>query len=244
MDKKYDNDSRRSCERIVNRLRLSFDSVEEFKEEYTRNICREGVFVQTDNPLPVMEAVEVTLGLPPPQPAVTLKAKVVHIITSQQADKHGTTAGMGLHFHNLDEETKYILESYIQQEIKKSPGIIEKERREHRRKKARIGVKFASEGALRKKFSKDISRGGILIETSKPLPMGTETAVTLIHPVSGEQIALEARVVRHLKNKDGNIQAMGLHFTEFKKRKHEIERFVNSISVYEWIPEEETEDDG
>ncbi|GEM_PF-490748 len=235
MDDKIDDakTDRRRFFRIGTNLRIKFRTMEEFRTEYTRNISREGIFVDTKDPLPLTEYMDVTLELPPPRPSMTLMAQVVHVITSDEAEQLGVEPGMGLHFVNLTSTRKKILESYIHEEIKRSPATLAPDRRRHPRRRAHIKVKFASNGALQQKYSHDISKGGIFIKTKDPEPIDTPMTISLIHPVTGEEINLESRVVRHIRRKDKDkvIRGMALIFTDFKQHKEKIEKFVDSAHM-------------
>jgi len=236
-DKKTD---RRSFFRIETNLRLKFQTMEEFRTEYTRNISHEGIFVGTNKPFQIGEIIDVILELPQPRPSMTLMAEVVHAITVQEGEEFVAEPGMGLHFLNLTPTRKKILESYISKEMKQSPNAQGKDRRIHTRTPAWLKVKFASNGALKEKYSCDISKGGILIETDDPAPIDTKIEVMLVHPITGEELKLEGCVVRHVMQNDkpDAIKGMALSFTDFKRRKDEIEGFVNTIRAVGTIKKE------
>lgn len=224
---------RRKHQRIVSRIRIKFQTMKELRTEYTQNISREGLFIQTDHPLRLNDIVYVTIEFPSDLAPITLNGEVVYVISVEDAGKRQVEPGMGLHFTDLNNEQKYIIESYIARELDKDSSKAENCRRAHPRRKANIRMKFASNGALKKKYTRDISQGGVSIETKNPIPIGEATKVFLIHPTTGEELELEAKVVRHIKNRDGEVTGAAMAFENFASKKDEIERFVNAVIVFE-----------
>jgi hypothetical protein len=80
-----------------------------------------------------------------------------------------------------------------------APGPAGAERRQQERHEHSIPVAFDNLTSLIKEFTHNISFGGMFVYTHQQLPKGTTTEVTLIHPVSGERLSLEARVAHSAK---------------------------------------------
>lgn len=70
------------------------------------------------------------------------------------------------------------------------------ERRVSERHEVELPVTFENVTSLIKEFTHNISFGGLLFYTDRPVRAGTQVAVTLVHPVHGQHLTLPARVAR------------------------------------------------
>ncbi|HEY4717278.1 MAG TPA: TIGR02266 family protein [bacterium] len=130
----------------------------------------------------------------------------------------------------------------VQREIEKRLGIFG-EKREHERVRAEIVVKFKTPKDFIKKYTEDISKGGIFIKTINPLPYETNVMVTLVLPDTNK-IDLAGRVVYILKEDDakvlGRSPGIGIQFvdvpTELSKK---LEEFIEKMKEKETIEFEE-----
>lgn len=77
----------------------------EFVETYASDICRGGMFIRSDETPEVLSSVELKLLLPDGL-EVAVTARVVHVVTSEQAEQFGRVAGMGVEFVHVDAEQK------------------------------------------------------------------------------------------------------------------------------------------
>ncbi len=86
------------------------------------------------------------------------------------------------------------------------------ERRRHQRFELHLPVTVVGDhgrAALR-----DISEGGLFIETSEPLPLGDALPLRLVHPESGDELAVRCQVVRHVHDQHGALLGLGLRFVD------------------------------
>jgi len=70
------------------------------------------------------------------------------------------------------------------------------ERRASERHEMELMVTFENVTSLIKEFTHNISFGGLLFHTDRPVRSGDQVVVTLLHPVNGERLTLPARVAR------------------------------------------------
>jgi Tfp pilus assembly protein PilZ len=69
--------------------------------------------------------------------------------------------------------------------------------------------------------ARDVSAGGVFIETRQTVEVGGDVEVTLRHPVSGEDFSLEGRVVR-VENK-----GLAVEFTHLDDgERRALQRFI------------------
>gem|GEM_PF-1042128 len=79
-------------------LRVTFETPEEIFNEYTNNISHGGMFIATRNPPQLDMEVEVQLFLGCRLEFVQARARVVHIVTDEMAEKIGLNPGIGIQF--------------------------------------------------------------------------------------------------------------------------------------------------
>ncbi len=100
-------DSERRSQRYPshNPLQLRCRTWGEFVETYASDVCRGGMFIRTDDAPEVLSSIELRLILPEGT-EVSLGARVVHVVTTEQADATGRPAGIGVEFVHTDAEQK------------------------------------------------------------------------------------------------------------------------------------------
>jgi molecular chaperone DnaK len=87
-------------------LQLRCDTWNEFVETYASDVCRGGMFIQSESPPEVLSSVEVRLQLPEGT-EISLNARVVHVVSAEQAAaRAGGTPGIGVEFVHIDAEQK------------------------------------------------------------------------------------------------------------------------------------------
>jgi uncharacterized protein (TIGR02266 family) len=113
-----DPEPRRAFPRYNARFAVRFSSVQEFVLEYAANISAGGLFVQTDNPPPLKTVVRVEMELPGGGGPVPARGLVVHRVTKEEAQKRGTSAGVGLQFIDADDSFRGRIDAAIEHILK------------------------------------------------------------------------------------------------------------------------------
>lgn len=111
--KKSEQDRRRQG-RYKARLKVRFRTPRAFAQEYTINISKGGIFVQTGLRLDREDPVEVVLCLPHTEREITLHGRVAWVLDQEQAKAAGRPAGLGLEIIDLKTEDREIFELYIE----------------------------------------------------------------------------------------------------------------------------------
>ncbi len=101
----------RRSPRIAADVKVDYRTVGSFITDYTRNISKGGLFVQTSLPLEVGERVRLRLTLPDGDAPFGLDGVVKWVSTLRDKDKH--PPGMGIEFVDFDELTKRKLEALV-----------------------------------------------------------------------------------------------------------------------------------
>jgi len=221
---------RRELLRVEARIEVEYKSFEQFYREYTKDISRGGLFIRTRNTFKPQTVLEINLRLPGYDKPFNIVGEVVHSIDVETAEKNGWEPGMGIQIVDFEEGATRALEGYVSSRLKENP-LSTPDRRKHARVPVRLRVKFPSLEVLQEDYSKDISRGGIFIQTQKPRGVGDEMIVTLVHPVSGEELDLDGEVVRVSReesHKPGSVSGMGIQFKDMDQEKVKaVERFLD-----------------
>lgn len=103
------------------------------------------------------------------------------------------------------------------------------ERRESPRFDVNVPVRFRDLEELQTEELKNLSRGGCLAVSKTIRPMNSKVPITLIHPVTGEQLDILAEVKRVQPMPNGSW-ALGLQFIGFDSGlKIRIHKFVESV---------------
>jgi uncharacterized protein (TIGR02266 family) len=97
-------DDNRRFERLAAELKVDYRAGGSFVTDYSANVSRQGVFVQTSHPLPVGEKVRLRLQLPEGEAPFALDGVVKWVCTMRDKDRH--PPGMGIEFVDLPEDVE------------------------------------------------------------------------------------------------------------------------------------------
>ncbi len=98
-------------QRLPVEVKVDYRTVGSFITDYSKNISKGGVFINTSLPLPVGERVRLRLTLPDGDAPFALDGIVKWVSTLRDRDRH--PAGMGIEFVDFDEEVKAKLEALV-----------------------------------------------------------------------------------------------------------------------------------
>lgn len=113
----------RRTPRVRHALPVVYRTISGFLTDWTTNISRGGLFLKTEDPLPVGTRVKLLLSLPDMPAPFELMARVVRVHEPGRGAEEG---GMGVEFVDVDEEKQAQLEHFVeklrQQAPEESPG--------------------------------------------------------------------------------------------------------------------------
>lgn len=105
-------DNRRKDSRFDVTIKVDYSTKGMFVSNYVTNLSKGGVFIQTDDPLPIQSQINLTFTLPDFNVKIEAKGKV----TWTYDIKRGTSTivpGMGIKFTELADQHKALIENYI-----------------------------------------------------------------------------------------------------------------------------------
>jgi type IV pilus assembly protein PilZ len=107
---------------------------------------------------------------------------------------------------------------------------------ENKRRAARLyhelPVAYRSVGSFLTDWATNISRGGLFINTRKPLPVGTDVRILIQLPGASFPFHLAGRVTRtsEFANRANTVPGMGIEFTEVDAdERRELDAFVERL---------------
>jgi len=103
-------ENERAEERISATLKVSYDSYNEFINEYTKNVSKGGIFINTKRHHEVNEIVDLSLVVPGLGKPLIIKTEVVHIKIQNVPDED---AGVGVKFREIDPESRKALIDFM-----------------------------------------------------------------------------------------------------------------------------------
>jgi uncharacterized protein (TIGR02266 family) len=187
-----EGEERRISDRVPARtlVRLRFADVQLFREFYTKDLSRGGVFVCTPQPLPT--GTEVELLLTPPQSGeatIALEGRVAHVVAPAPASP-GTSPGMGIEFTALTLEKRAEIARYV--DALAAQRTTEKLGRVRPMPTAQI--RFDSPVDFLRMVRGELRRRQLFVESEDPRPVGTLLRVHLLGPHLAEPIELHGEV--------------------------------------------------
>ncbi|MBT3222604.1 MAG: TIGR02266 family protein [Proteobacteria bacterium] len=101
---------KRTSERISARVQVEYKTLDDFLEDYCSNLSMGGMFIETNQPLPINTRFRLRFHVPGRQPAVDTEAIVMWV-----NDKGSLKKGMGVAFDELAANDKQAVEEWLRQ---------------------------------------------------------------------------------------------------------------------------------
>jgi Tfp pilus assembly protein PilZ len=213
-------------------LLVCFDSADAFREEYESNLANGGVFVATDEPFELREAVRVELRLAWTSESASLRGEVVHLVPSQMASVGGTP-GVAVQFTESAAAIRERLDPLARTSPARAP-VGDKGKRGARRTPARVPARIAGGHDVVDGHTRNLSHTGALVAVrGDAVPIGQRVRLTLEHPTTGEERDLEGEVVRQVES-GGRVSALAIRFDAPPEGEREaVEQFLSGIQSAE-----------
>jgi len=207
----------------------------------TEDVSFRGAFLRMDTPPALRQLVRVEVSLPE---GATIAAHAMVVYRVAPGGEHAP--GAGIQFYGMEGRERAHWEGFVRKirEERGDAGPASKRpptksgdapvstpepvRRMHERFQVRFEVRLESVDDLVKLFTRDISKGGMAIETDMDLEVGTEVGLDLIHPDGESSIALDA-IVRRLFRGPGAL-GLGVEFIGMDdERREELAQFIGPV---------------
>lgn len=205
------------------------------------DVSDEGLFVESPDHLPAGELTQLVARLPG-GPTVRALCVVERVVMAEEAAFCGGMPGMGLRFLMMDAGIREAWSVYLTQlkegtlpeppdpdrsEHVREVSLLVLTRRKDPRRAARFRVRMRSRASLEEFYTKNVSRGGMFIATPRPLDPGRLLSLFVVHPTSGREFALEARVRWTRLASERHEAGMGVELVDGQDSEESFVRFMN-----------------
>ncbi len=190
----------------------------------TADVGFRGVRVRTDTPPPLRELLVLRVNLPTDGEPLE-----VHGMAVWGGDRGGGAAepGVGIQFFAVPQESQHRWNEFVRQVARMGPEPVPTprpspevarapSRRLHERVVARLQVRVDGAAGPRAAVTRYVSRRGAFLETSLRVKVGARLRLQVLHPSTGEPLAVDA-VVRH-RGKRASQGGIGVEFTGVDER--------------------------
>lgn len=168
----------------------------------TRNASFSGLFLITDDTLPLRRLVRVRCEVSGQR--LELVGLVAHTINAADAHELNKQPGMGISLFSLGPHQREVWEEYVRTEYEKDPeahaALIASEL-------PRLKVALKNEKMKEQFFGNDLPSGEIFYRTPDLMDEGTQVVVEVRHPDTGKSLELFARVTERV---DGSRRKRGI----------------------------------
>lgn len=219
---------------MTRRLRIGFETPDEFRREFDRNLAKGGAFVAGVAGLELREVVEIEVVLAFSGLRRTFEAEVVHVAEG---------AGVALQFLRPASEIRATFggaqtgaDELLELDAEPSPAepapertqIGRIERRRHARARVRLPALLDGPNARVEGVTRDLSESGALISAdASALPPGKTVRLQLRHPETGAALEVSGRVARHLET-PGTVAAVSVEFEVPAERRSDLAALVQA----------------
>jgi type IV pilus assembly protein PilZ len=212
---------RRRYARIDTRLDLNLEHGLRTIKLQTHDLSLGGLFAACDLPVQVGSKLRFELRVPGGLPAVKGIARAVHLA---EKISQGQRKGVGVAFMELGVENKGIIRNYMAKRVTGEIRHAADEPRKHARLMRRIKLRFQAANGFGTTDARDISGGGVFMQSRQPPPLGSRVELGLIDPATLKTLDLVGRVVRVLQanpQSPHSVPGVGLAFEEVSQLKQE-----------------------
>lgn len=103
------------------------------------------------------------------------------------------------------------------------------ERRAHPRQPIRLKVTYESARSLVTEYTTSVSKGGCLVETTRPLPMGTQFLFEMYDRGATEPVEIEGRVVRSEPVEGTDRYLVGIEYVASEERRAALDQVLERV---------------
>lgn len=221
---------RRRYARIDTRLNINLEHGLRSIKLQTHDLSLGGMFAACDLPVQAGSKLRFELRVPGGLPAVKGIARAVHLA---EKISQGQRKGVGAAFMDLGVENKGIIRNYM---VKRVTGEIRHaadEPRKHARLMRRIKLRFQAVNGFGTTDARDISGGGVFMQSRQPPPLGSMVELGLIDPATLKTLELTGKVVRVIPanpQSPHSVPGVGMAFEEIGQLKQEqLEEFLRNL---------------
>ena len=111
---------RRKSQRVDIELEIEYSDLENFCQDYARNLSLGGLFVETRQPLKVGSELKLAFRLPGYPNKILSSGRVVRATYPEDTTPTNRRPGMAIQFDDLSEESKAIIDALVRESLEQS----------------------------------------------------------------------------------------------------------------------------
>ncbi len=200
-----------------------------------------GVFAESVDHLPIGELVQLVAAIP--GGAMTALATVERVVLSEEAAFVGGIPGLGLRFFLMDDSLQVRWDEYLvgvnikqvalpgdpdaAEHRRDVPLLLSRRSQKEPRRGLRLALRVKDRDQLRALYTLNVSKSGMFVATTRPLPAGSKLELAVIHPITEREYPLEGLVRWVCDAGDESEQGMGLELLFPDGSENAFLRFVN-----------------
>ncbi len=219
----------RKEERFATRIPVVLRVGQTRLELFTGDVSYRGIYVCTDAPPILRQLIRIEAKLPPN--GTPFQSHGMSVSSLGPGNSDNRLPGIGIQFYAQGDTDRKLWESFVDS-VRFAPidvpeGAIDPVRRMHPRIDARFEVRPNNVAELQSLFSRDISRGGLFLETDRAVEPGLSLALTIIHPITRQHFSLDS-VVRRVSDEPRGV---GVEFVGLsEQRRDALEAFIGKAN--------------
>ena len=179
------------------------------------------------------------------QAPIQAVGEVVRVV---EESSPGLPAGLGVRFVNLEDQGLQTIREFLSARVAGEHTPSELERRRHPRVERLIKLSFQTGDVTGTTLARDISTGGVFVQTHEPPAVGTKIKINLVHPVDQVELELIGKVVRVVEvdlSKPHRVPGVGVAFDEelSDDKLKLLKQFMRDFALLESADDGDSEDE-
>ncbi len=226
----FDVSEKRNRARIEAKLRIQVVGIDEYERNYTGNVSKDGVFLETDDPSFKMgQKLELLIYLDDEDDEpLRIMGKIVRF---EKANQVGKPRGVGIDFLKIESRRARIFDKFLEKLFDtKGLGC-----RKFPRAEVQVTVEIKNSKEAKEALTDNLSKGGAFLKTSVDgFVLGDKLQVVLVHPTTKRKFVLQASIIHIRKGSHDELsefqEGLGIQFTDLSEiRNQDLTLFLKAI---------------
>lgn len=161
-----------------------------FEQYQTKNISFRGLFIVSEDPLPLRRIARMSLTTQTGE-LIEVLGLIAHRINAADAEERGIQAGMGIQIFPIGSQVNETWRDYVTAQLEQDPEL---RQAVHDHNLPRLKVHIKDQTVLESFASNDVPSGGIFYRSPEPQPVGSEVMLEVHHPNTKDRFLIKAAV--------------------------------------------------
>jgi Tfp pilus assembly protein PilZ len=240
----FDVSEKRNRARIEARVRIQIVGVDEYERNYTGNVSKDGIFLETSDPsFKIGQKVEMLIYVDDDDDEpLRVIGKVVRF---EKPNQIGKPQGVGVDFLKIESRRARTFDKFLEKLFDtKGLGC-----RKYPRAEVQVTVEIKNSEQAKQALTYNLSKGGAFLKTPVDgFALGDKLQLVLVHPTTKRKFVLQAQVVHIRKGTHGDLdefqEGLGIQFTDLSDiRNQDLTLFLKAIFSSKKRKKNQSDDD-